>query len=73
MNVFPDGRNVVSKHLYGRTQITETVEPSDPDELLLMSTIITRTIEPIDPDEILLDSTRQTATLEPIDPDEIVV
>jgi len=73
LNTFPNGENVVSKHISDHTVMSETVEPTDPDEIDMASTVMTKTIEPADPDELLFYSTRMTFTVEPADPDEIEI
>ena len=73
LNIFKDGKNVITNTMCGITVFTETLEPSDPDEIQMLSTIMTKSIEPIDPDEILLNGTVHTATIEPTDPDEIII
>ncbi len=73
LNLFPNGEKVVLKSIFGPTGVTESLEPTDPDELEMMGTIITHTVEPVDPDEFLFGGTIQTRTLEPNDPDEIVL
>jgi hypothetical protein len=65
---------------------TDTLEPSDPDEILLdstcssrllqhkslyLSTQLSESIESIDPDEIVLDSTIITRSIEPSDDESI--
>jgi hypothetical protein len=54
INIYADGKNVFQTLNDSGTTITENVEPTDPDEITLMSTTITKTVEPYDPDEVLI-------------------
>ncbi len=58
---------------------TSTVEPSDPDDFLLISgTYFTKAVEPSDPDDftminrISMEQTGLTETIEPSDPDDFL-
>ena len=59
---------------------TSNIEPSDPDDFLLMSgTYFTKAVEPSDPDDfnmingISKDQTGLTETIEPSDPDDFLL
>jgi hypothetical protein len=60
---------------FGGTWVTESIEPSDDDEISFMrdSTELTFVREPDDPDEIdfMADSTLMTKSIEPSDEDEV--
>lgn len=72
MNIFKNGDIVILKKLFGPTGCTESLEPTDPDELETIGTVITKTIEPVDPDEFLFGATLETRSTEPNDPDEVI-
>ena len=82
-NILQEGSHRLGEH---STLKTATIEPSDPDEILLdgtcsdalvqhrslhLSTVVTESIESSDPDEIVLDSTVITRSIEPGDEESI--